>query len=113
MISRECIKAIIAGQPADRCGLWLGNPLADTWPRLHGDFGTSTEEELRVKLQDDFRWIWPMFAVKRITRPRQIVIPSHEAILPNVPPANVAALAEAAIEDMERGLRGLRSQRVL
>jgi len=35
MNSRERIKAIIAGEPADRCGFWLGNPHADTWPILH------------------------------------------------------------------------------
>ena len=29
---------------------------------------------------------------------RFIVSPSHEVLLPNVPPANVQALAEAAIE---------------
>jgi uroporphyrinogen decarboxylase len=29
--------------------------------------------------------------------PHLIVSPSHEALLPNVPPGNVAAMAEAAI----------------
>ncbi len=36
--------------------------------------------------------------VKKLLGPNLIVSPSHEAILPNVPPANVAALAEAAHE---------------
>jgi uroporphyrinogen decarboxylase len=36
--------------------------------------------------------------VKDILGPRLIVSPSHEALLPNVPPANVAAMAEAAME---------------
>jgi len=36
--------------------------------------------------------------VKRLLAPRLIVSPSHEALLPNVPPANVEALAEAALE---------------
>ena len=36
--------------------------------------------------------------VKRLLGPRLIVSPSHEALLPNVPPANVAAMAEAAVE---------------
>jgi hypothetical protein len=57
MNSRNRIRAIVAGKPADRCGLWLGNPHADTWPLLHKFFGTSTEEELRQKLNDDLRWI--------------------------------------------------------
>jgi len=36
--------------------------------------------------------------VKEILGPRLIVSPSHEAVLPNVPPANIQALAEAATE---------------
>jgi uroporphyrinogen decarboxylase len=36
--------------------------------------------------------------VKKLLGPYLIVSPSHEAILPNVPPQNVAALAEAAAE---------------
>jgi uroporphyrinogen decarboxylase len=59
MNSRERIKQIISGKAADRCGLWLGNPDPATWPILHKYFGTSTNEELRLKLGDDFRWICP------------------------------------------------------
>jgi uroporphyrinogen decarboxylase len=36
--------------------------------------------------------------VKRLLGPNLIVSPSHEAILPNVPPENVEALAKAAVE---------------
>jgi len=36
--------------------------------------------------------------VKELLGPAYIVSPSHEAILPNVPPENIAALAEAAVE---------------
>ncbi len=36
--------------------------------------------------------------VKRLLGPNLIVSPSHEAILPNVPPENVAAMAEAVRE---------------
>ena len=36
--------------------------------------------------------------IRKLLGPRLIVSPSHEAILPNVPPANVAAMAEAALE---------------
>ena len=36
--------------------------------------------------------------VKAILGPHLIVSPSHEAILPDVPPRNVAAMAEAAAE---------------
>jgi uroporphyrinogen decarboxylase len=45
----------------ERCGFWLGNPHADTWPILHQHFGTRTEEELRQKVGDDCRWICPQF----------------------------------------------------
>jgi len=61
MNSRERLKAIIAGEPADRCGLWLGNPHSDSWPALHAYFKTNTEEEMRRKLGDDMRWICPQF----------------------------------------------------
>jgi len=55
--SRERIRTIISGRAADRVGFWLGNPHADTWPIYHRYFGTSTEEALRRRLGDDFRWI--------------------------------------------------------
>ncbi len=61
MNSRERIRALIAGETADRCGFWLGNPHADTWPILHKYFDTNTEEALRQKLGDDFRWTSPQF----------------------------------------------------
>ena len=61
MTSRERIKAIIAGEPADRYGFWLGEPHADSWPALHAYFGTDTPEQLRRDLNDDFRWICPQF----------------------------------------------------
>lgn len=57
MNSRERLRTIIAGKPADRCGFWLGNPHPDTWPLYHAYFGTTTQEQLRLKLGDDFRWI--------------------------------------------------------
>jgi len=36
--------------------------------------------------------------VKRLLGPRLVVSPSHEALLPNVPPQNLEALAQAALE---------------
>ena len=61
MTSRERVRTIISGKPADRCGFWLGNPHPDTWPIFHAFFGTKTEEDLRLKLGDDFRWITPQY----------------------------------------------------
>ncbi len=37
--------------------------------------------------------------LKKVFGPRWIVSPSHEALLPDVPPANVGAMAEAARRD--------------
>jgi uroporphyrinogen decarboxylase len=62
MTSRDVVKNIIALRPGRRCGFWLGNPHPDAWPALHRYFGTKTEEELRRKLGDDFRWISPSFS---------------------------------------------------
>jgi uroporphyrinogen decarboxylase len=61
MTSRELVRGIIAGRPGPRCGFWLGNPHPDTWPIYHRYFGTRTEEDLRLKLGDDFRWITPQY----------------------------------------------------
>jgi uroporphyrinogen decarboxylase len=61
MTSRELLKGLISLRPGSRCGFWLGNPHADTWPILHRFFGTRTEEDLRRKLGDDYRWISPSF----------------------------------------------------
>lgn len=69
-VSREVIRSIIDRREAPRCGLWLGNPHADTWPILHRYFGTKTEEELRRKLGDDFRWISPQFVDSTYRHPQ-------------------------------------------
>jgi uroporphyrinogen decarboxylase len=36
--------------------------------------------------------------VKSLLGPNLIVSPSHEALLPDVPPENILAMAEAAVE---------------
>ena len=36
--------------------------------------------------------------VKKLLGPNLIVSPSHEALLPNVPPENIEAMAMAAVE---------------
>jgi uroporphyrinogen decarboxylase len=62
MNSRQLIKSIISRQGTNpRCGFWLGNPHPDTWPLLHAYFGTSSEEKLRHRLGDDFRWVTPQY----------------------------------------------------
>ena len=59
MTHRERIKAIFAGEPADRCGLWLGNPHEETLKIYCDYFNVNSEEELRETLGDDIRWIRP------------------------------------------------------
>jgi uroporphyrinogen decarboxylase len=67
--SRELVRSIIARKPAPRCGFWLGNPHPDTWPLYHRYFGTKSEEELRQKLGDDFRWITPQYFASTYRHP--------------------------------------------
>ena len=61
MNHRTRIKKIIAGEPADRCGFWLGKPHQDSLPELLRYFGCDCEETLRIHLNDDVRWICPQF----------------------------------------------------
>lgn len=57
MTSRERIRTIISGKPADRCGFWLGMPHDDTWPIYLKHFGFTEQEDVRRYLQDDLRWM--------------------------------------------------------
>lgn len=60
MNSRQRLRAIVAGDPPpDRCGFWLGNPHADTWPILNQHFATDDREAILTQLGDDLRWIRP------------------------------------------------------
>jgi uroporphyrinogen decarboxylase len=68
MSRRELIRRLIAGEPVERCGLWLGKPNVATWPILHAHFHTTTEEEWRRLLGDDCRWIGPQSYKEEIYR---------------------------------------------
>lgn len=57
MDSRERIRTIISGEPADRCGFWLGNPHADTWPIYMEAFGAADKKGVRRAVGDDFFWL--------------------------------------------------------
>jgi uroporphyrinogen decarboxylase len=59
MNSRQRIKAIIARQPADRTGFWLGHPHPDSMPALNAYFGTSSEDGLHDRLGSEMRWVCP------------------------------------------------------
>jgi len=70
MTGRHRIRTIINTAPADRCGFWLGNPHPDTLPIYHKYFGTSTLNELQLKLGDDFRWITPLYIESSYQHPK-------------------------------------------
>lgn len=59
MNHRNRIKRIIAGEPVDRCGFWLGKPHKASVPGLLRYFGCDCVESLRLHLNDDIRWICP------------------------------------------------------
>ena len=69
MTSREIVRRIVGLEPAPRCGFWLGNPHPESWAGLHRYFGTKTEEELRRKLGDDYRWISPSLVASTFPTP--------------------------------------------
>jgi uroporphyrinogen decarboxylase len=71
MNSRQRITSLIAREPVDHTGFWLGNPDPATWPILHDYFGTETEEDLRKLLKDDFRWIAPGVHTSVYEHPRK------------------------------------------
>ena len=58
--------------------------------------GIDTQELLTNGTPDQIRA--DVRRVKKLLGPNLIISPSHEAILPNVPPENVRALAESALE---------------
>jgi uroporphyrinogen decarboxylase len=58
--------------------------------------GVDTQRLLPIGTADEVRR--EVRRLKGIFGPNFIVSPSHETILPNVPPENVAAMAEAALE---------------
>ncbi len=58
MTRRERVKTIFSGQPADRCGFWLGNPHHETWPILFDHCGARDAAGVRRYFGDDFTWFW-------------------------------------------------------
>jgi hypothetical protein len=72
MKKRDVIKRLINAEFVDRFGFWLGNPHPETWV---------------------------VQRVKKRLGPNLIVRPSHEAILPNVPPHNGEAMAQAVFTE--------------
>ncbi len=63
-MNRKLYQSILNGENCDGCGFWLGNPHPDTWPQLKDYFDNDSEEEIRIKLNDGYRWIEPAEAYK-------------------------------------------------
>ncbi|MCF8243300.1 MAG: hypothetical protein K9J16_18135 [Melioribacteraceae bacterium] len=59
MMIREKYEAILNRNNNNGCGFWIGNPHPDTWLQLKNYFETDSEEEIRLKLNDGYRWIEP------------------------------------------------------
>jgi len=68
--SRERIRRIIAREPVDRCGFWLGNPHADTLPIYYRYFSVSSLEELHRALGSDLRWLTPQELTSTYQHPK-------------------------------------------
>lgn len=98
MNSRERIRTIISGRAADRCGFWLGNPHADSWPLYYAYFGTTDQEAIRRQLSDDFRWI-PAGTYRYPTRKNPFEIPGKVAHGTAGPLAHCQEVAE--LDDYE------------
>jgi uroporphyrinogen decarboxylase len=83
------LQALAHNMEAERLAASFGNRIAflggiDTQRLLVNGSPLKIKEEVR--------------RIKRVLGPNLIVSPSHEALLPNVPPENVLAMAEAAVE---------------
>ena len=69
MTSRDRIRTIIGGAPADRCGFWLGNPHPTSLPALYAYFGVDDLERLHRKLGSDLRWLSPQLTASVYRHP--------------------------------------------
>lgn len=57
MNGKERTRALFNRKPADRPGFWLGNPVDETKKIYYRYFGANNDEELGLKLGNDFMWI--------------------------------------------------------
>ena len=85
------IKNEIIGRPAT----WLGIPGPSAIPKLIKYFKCSSIEDLNIKLEDD---VWPVIVPYDYPPHNDIYpiglvfLPSHEAILQDINPANTEAM---------------------
>lgn len=57
MNGKERTAALFNRKPADRVGFWLGNPVDQTKKMYYQYFEVSNDEELGLRLGNDFMWI--------------------------------------------------------
>jgi uroporphyrinogen decarboxylase len=123
MTGKQRIEAMLAGQSVDRCGYWTGNPHRDSLPGLielgvdllHPIQALATgmdAESLRpyrgrilfvggIDVQQLLVHGTPQEVAAEVRRVTHllgplVISPSHEAILSDVPPANIETMARAA-----------------
>ncbi|MDR1724251.1 MAG: hypothetical protein LBR84_10000 [Tannerella sp.] len=72
MDRRILIRNLIAGQPVERCGLWIGSPKCETVSLLNKATGTCGEEALHLFFDDDVRWITPQYIKSTYRHPSGI-----------------------------------------
>lgn len=69
MSKRQLIKNILNGQPAERCGFWIGNPQSETLKIYNKELGTNSLEDIQNILGDDIRWISPQHMASTYKHP--------------------------------------------
>ena len=57
------------GEPAERCGFWLGTPLPETIQIYNVKLGNQGLEDIQKFLGDDIRWITPQYINSTYKRP--------------------------------------------
>jgi uroporphyrinogen decarboxylase len=56
MTSKERVLAALAHRAPDRTPLWHGVPKPEIMQALHARYGTESDEDLLLRIGDDFRW---------------------------------------------------------
>jgi uroporphyrinogen decarboxylase len=94
MSQRQLIKNIINGDPAERCGFWLGNPLPETIQVYCQKLGKENLEDIQQFLGDDIRWVSPQHMPSGYRHPRGNILRPWRA-------ANPMALANGPLSHCE------------
>ena len=103
-VDRRILQVVQSGFPIERrpfealaANMDAGTLARDFKGRIAFMGGIDTQQLLVHGTPDDIKA--EVRRVKELLGPCLIVSPSHEALLPNVPPENVAAMADAAVAE--------------